>query len=205
MTHSRFPRSSRWRRGYHRKQVDAYLAQVELSLQGTLPPVSASDVRQTGFELVRHGYAVVAVDAHLDQLEERVIVVEGATSGRRGRIDPDSDVQFLRDQLDKPHMRRFPRSHMVRRGYDLDQVDELVDRVLARLGDAGEANDAVGLTVEDVRAAGFKPRRGGYAEQSVDETLDRVVELMLVQRRAADGSMAGQSHEPDVGAAGPAM
>jgi DivIVA domain-containing protein len=208
MTHSRFPRSSRWRRGYHRNQVDAFLAQVDLSLQGTLPPIAASDVRQAGFELVRHGYAVVAVDAHLDQLEERVLVVEGATGGRRGRTDTDSDVQFLRDQLDKPHMRRFPRSHMVRRGYDLDQVDELVDRVLARLGDAGEANDvndAVGLTVEDVRAAGFKPRRGGYAEQSVDETLDRVVELMLVQRRAADGSMAGQSQEPDVGAAGPAM
>jgi DivIVA domain-containing protein len=220
MTQRRFPRSSRWRRGYHRGQVDAFLAQVDLSLQGTLPPMAASDVRQAGFELVRHGYAVAAVDAHLDELEERVLVVEGATSGRRGRTDQDSDVHFLRDQLDKPHMRRFPRSHMLRRGYDLDQVDELVDRVLARLGDAGRDNagrdnagrdnagrdnEPVGLTVEDVRAAGFKSRRGGYAEQPVDETLDRVVELLLVQRRAVDGSMARQLQEPDVGAIGPPM
>ena len=51
-------------------------------------------------------------------------LVEAATSGRRGRSDPDTDVQFLRDQLDEPYMRRFPRSGMLRRGYDLDDVDE---------------------------------------------------------------------------------
>ena len=61
------------------------------------------------------------------------------------------------------------------------------------------------LTVEDVRTAGFKPRRGGYAEQAVDEMLDRVVELLLVQRRESDSSAAGRSQEPDVGAAGPTM
>jgi len=210
MTHKRFPRARRWRRGYHRRQVDAFLANVESSMQGTLPPMAAGDIRRAGFELVRHGYLVAAVDTHLDELEERVLVVEGATSGRRGRPDPEIDVQFLRDQLDKPHMRRFPRSGMLRRGYDLDQVDELVDLVLARFGaakdqDRVDDNGSAALTVEDVRAAGFRPRRGGYAESAVDETLDRVVELLLVQRRATDSSLTATWREPDVEASGPPM
>jgi DivIVA domain-containing protein len=204
MTHNRFARMPRWRRGYHCRQVDAFLASVERSLDGTQPPMAAADIRRAGFELVRHGYSVAAVDLHLDDLEERVLLIEAATSGRRGRSDSETDVQFLRGQLDKPYMRRFPRSSMFRRGYDLDEVDRLVDRVLARFSDVNNPS-AVELTVEDVRTAGFKPRRGGYAEQAVDEMFDRVVELLLVQRRESDSSALGRSQEPDVGAAGPTI
>jgi DivIVA domain-containing protein len=163
--------------------------------------MAAADIRRAGFELVRHGYVVGAVDARLDELEERVLLVEAATSGRRGRSDPDRDVKFLRDELDKPYMRRFPRSGMLRRGYDLDDVDGLVDRVLARLNGANDTSQAPmeELTVEDVRTAGFKPRRGGYAEEAVDEMLDRVVELLLVQRRESDSSRSGGLQEPDWG------
>jgi DivIVA domain-containing protein len=203
MTHKRFPRTSRWRRGYHCRQVDVFLARVEVSLQGDFPPMAASDIRRAGFELVRHGYAVAAVDARLDDLEERALLVEGATSGRRVRSDPDRDVQFLRDQLNEPYMRRFPRSGMLRRGYDLDDVDGLVDRVLARFN--GVNNTDQDLSVEDVRTAGFKPRRGGYAEEAVDEMLDRVVELLLIQRRQSDSSGSGRSQETDWGAAGTTM
>jgi DivIVA domain-containing protein len=205
MSHKRFPHSSRWRRGYHRKQVDAFLATVEVSLQGNLPPIAASEIRRAGFELVRHGYVVAAVDAFLDELEERVLVVESAAVGRRGHTDPDSDAQFLRNQLDEPHMRRFPRAGMLVRGYDLDEVDEFVDRVLARI-DAlkdGPAIEDGALTVEGVRGVGFKPRRGGYAEEAVDETLDRVVEMLLVQRKEADGEAV--SPESDIEAAGPTI
>jgi DivIVA domain-containing protein len=206
MTHKRFPRASRWRRGYHCRQVDVFLARVEVSLQGDFPPISASEIRRAGFELVRHGYSVAAVDARLDDLEERALLVEGPTSGRRVRSDPDADVQFLRDELSKPYMRRFPKSGMLRRGYDLDDVDGLVDRVLARFNGVSHA-DTTGqeLTVEDVRTAGFKPRRGGYAEEAVDEMLDRVVELLLVQRRQADSSGSGRSPEPGWGTAGTTM
>jgi DivIVA domain-containing protein len=84
---------------------------------------------------------------------------------------------------------------MLRRGYDLDDVDGLVDRVLARFN--GVNNTDQDLSVEDVRTAGFKPRRGGYAEEAVDEMLDRVVELLLVQRRQSDSSGTGRSQEPD--------
>jgi DivIVA domain-containing protein len=179
------------------------MSRVEVSLQGDYAPMAAADIRRAGFELVRHGYAVAAVDARLDELEERVLLVEAATSGRRVRSDPDTDVQFLLDQLNEPYMRRFPRSGILRRGYDLDDVDGLVDRVLARFN--GVNNTDQELTVEDVRTAGFKPRRGGYAEEAVDEMLDRVVELLLVQRRASDSSGSGRSQEPGWGAAGPTL
>jgi DivIVA domain-containing protein len=207
MTHKRFPRSSRLRRGYHRKQVDAFLATVEVSLQGNFPPIAASEIRRAGFELVRHGYVVAAVDAHLDELEEQVLVVESAAAGRRGLTDPDSDVQFLRDQLDKPHLRRFPKAGTLHRGYDRDEVDAFVDLVLARIDALTDSHPTENgeLTVEVVRSAGFKPRRGGYAEEAVDETLDRVVEMLLVQRRATDSSWAGNLQEPDLGATGPTL
>jgi DivIVA domain-containing protein len=116
-------------------------------------------------------------------------------------------VQFLREQLDGPHMRRFPRSGMLRRGYDLDEVDAFVDHVVARM-DAAKDSHSIGhgdLTVELVRSVGFKPRRGGYAEEAVDETLDRVVEMLLVQRREADGAWTGFSPGSDVEAAGPTI
>jgi DivIVA domain-containing protein len=95
---------------------------------------------------------------------------------------------------------------MLRRGYDLDDVDGLVDRVLARFnGVSNTGNTDQELTVEDVRTAGFKPHRGGYAEEAVDEMLDRVVELLLVQRRQADSSGSRRSPEPDWGTAGTTM
>jgi DivIVA domain-containing protein len=31
-----------------------------------------------------------------------------------------------------------------------------------------------------VRTVAFRPKRGGYAEEAVDETLDRVVEMLLL-------------------------
>ena len=76
--HDRFRRVSRLRRGYHRRQVDAFLNHVEVSLGGVFPPPTAAEVRQAGFELVHGGYAVEEVDEFLDELEERVLVRQGA-------------------------------------------------------------------------------------------------------------------------------
>ena len=44
--HDRFRRVSRLRRGYHRRQVDAFLNHVEVSLGGVFPPPTAAEVRQ---------------------------------------------------------------------------------------------------------------------------------------------------------------
>jgi DivIVA domain-containing protein len=181
VSHKRFPRVSRLRKGYHRRQVDAFLGHVEVALGGALPPPTAAEIRQVGFELVHGGYQPGAVDSALDLLEERVVAARGLTSGRRGRVDLDGEAEFLRQELASPYMKRFPRAATLRRGYEVDDVDDFVDQVLDSL--AGKA----GVTVEQVRTASFRPRRGGYREEAVDEMLDRVVEhLLLVRRQAAD-------------------
>lgn len=197
-----FPRVRRWRRGYHCKQVEAFLASVEVSLGGQLPPVSASDIRRTGFELVHHGYAVGDVDHHLDSLEERALTLQTAASGRRGRAGATSDEQILRDELDAPYLRRFPRARLFHRGYHVDDVDEFVDGVMAALAGTAE------LTVETARVVGFRPKRGGYDENAVDETLDRIVEILLVKRRAPAATGIddnGPVSRTDVEPAGPGV
>lgn len=176
----RFPRVGRLHRGYHRRQVDTFIHRVEVSLQGVLPPVSAAEIRRVGFELVHGGYDVAAVDAALDQLEDRSMSSAAAHAGRRGLSDPESEAAALREEISAPYMRRFPRAAALRRGYDIDAVDDFLDGVADTL--AGHLE----LDVEQVRSAAFPPHRGGYDEDAVDELLDRLVELMLVLRRTPD-------------------
>jgi len=182
MSHHRFSRVGRLHKGYHCRQVDAFLDHVEVSLVGVFPPPSASEVRQAGFELVRGGYAVVEVDEYLDALEERVLIAQGRLAGRRGRADPTGEADFLKTELAGPYMKRFPRASALRRGYHLDDVDDFVDRVASAIDGTGS------LSVEDVRQVPFRPRRGGYREDAVDDAMDRVVEYFLLVRR--EGTLA---------------
>ncbi len=188
--HDRFRRAGRLHKGYHRRQVDAFLNHVEVSLSGVFPTPTASEVRQVGFELVRHGYDVEEVDAHLDALEEKVVAAQSMTTSRRGRPDPDSESAYLREQLTASYMRRFPRAGMLRRGYQVDDVDDVVDRVVAALDGQGT------LTLEDVRAVAFRPKRGGYREDAVDEAMDRVIEHLLLVRRVGAPEHSEQPHPP---------
>jgi len=186
--HDRYPRVRRWSKGYHRGQVDAFVSNVEVSLSGMIPMPTATDIRRAGFELRRGGYDTTAVDAALDELEGRVLAVQRLSAGRRGRADPAADAAVLREEISGSYMQRFPRAGALRRGYDLDDVDDFVDRVLVAL----DGGDAVGrqLAVDDVRAAVFRPRRGGYREDAVDDALDHVVEHLML-------------HQPREGAVGP--
>jgi DivIVA domain-containing protein len=187
---ARFARVGRLARGYHPRQVEQFLTRVELAKQGAMPPVSAREIRETGFELVRHGYQVEPVDAALDALELEAVVLAAAAS-RRGRADPAAEIAYLRRELSGPYMRRFPRQRFPRRGYHIDDVDEFVDRVIATLDAAAAGGPRGGpgaVTLVDVRTVAFRPKRGGYAEEAVDEALDRVVEMMLLLE--ADASSA---------------
>ncbi len=191
MKHTMFPRVRRVRRGYHCRQVEAFFGQVQLADAGGREPLGPTDVRRVGFELVRHGYTPGAVDTRLDELEERLLVVQDSGGGRRGRPDPTSDLEFLRAQLLTPYMRRFPRTGWLHRGYRLDDVDEFLDQVAGAL--AGDGT----VTVDDVRRVAFRPKRGGYDEAAVDDTLDRVVEALIMLRRPAEQT-APEAHNGQV-------
>ena len=175
--HDRFPRVSRLHKGYHRRQVDQFVNNVEVSLSGMIPMPTATDVRRAGFELRRGGYRTQDVDEALDALEARVLAVQQLSAGRRGRPDPAGEAAVLREELSATYMHRFDRASSWRRGYDVDDVDDFVDRVVVAL-DGGAA-----LTVDDVRGVVFRPRRGGYREAAVDDALDRVVEHLMLHDR----------------------
>jgi len=185
-------RVGRLSRGYSPKQVDAFVARVELAFRGAAPAVSAREIREAGFELVHGGYDVAQVDAFLDDLELQSVVLSAAGS-RRGRIDTTAEITFLRQELSGAYMQRFPRRRFPRRGYDIDDVDEFVDEVLAALDELlhrgdGRSSGAPAVTIAVVRTVAFRPKRGGYAEEPVDEALDRVVELLLLlEAQAAVG------------------
>lgn len=179
MTHDRFPKARRLHKGYHRRQVDAFINHIEVSLSGVFPVPTASEVRTAGFELVRRGYDTNAVDTALDALEERVLAAQSAVAGRRGRVDASSEAEFLKGELAAPYMKRFPRAKALHRGYDIDDVDDFIDRVV------GSLDGQAALSVDDVRTVPFRARRGGYREDAVDETLDRVVELFLLLKQQA--------------------
>lgn len=191
MSHHRFTRVSRLHKGYHCRQVDAFLDHVEVSLGGVFPPPTASEVRQAGFELVRGGYAVPEVDEYLDALEERVLVAQGRLAGRRGRSDPAGEAEFLKSELTGPYMKRFARASFLRRGYQVDDVDEFVDRLVGALEGTGA------VSVEDVRQVPFRPRRGGYREDAVDDAMDRVVEYLLLVRREGTADTEQEARSAD--------
>jgi DivIVA domain-containing protein len=166
-----FPGAGKLAKGYHRRQVAEFLEQVELGLRGTGAAINAADVRRVGFDLVRGGYDVEAVDSHLDVLEERVLAQEGAGSSRRAGAFPTAAA--LRRLLAAEPGHRLPRCHRLKLGY----APGAVDRFLELLPDALEG--AGGIGVDEVRRVKFRPRRGGYSEEHVDDLLDQVVDAML--------------------------
>lgn len=185
MSHRRFPHVNRLRLGYHRRQVDAFLNRVEVAIAGGLPTPTAVEVRQAGFELVHGGYRVEVVDEHLDELEDRVLELQDHSPGRRGRIDPAAEATYLVGELSRPYARRFDRARWLSHGYHPDDVDDFLDRALATLDGRGGASP---VTVEQVRSAPFRPHRGGYVEEAVDDALDKIVEHLLLVRRQTAGA-----------------
>ncbi len=166
-------RVSRLARGYRVEQVDAFLARVE---SGEVTSVQA---RTVGFDLVRGGYDVAAVDARLDELEDDLAGTERRSArvqlGEKAFVGQlTTKAQALRTRLARQHGDRFARAGGLSAGYDVTDVDALLDRV----GDYLDGHHP--LTAEEVRTAVFRPRRGSraYSEQPVDTFLDRVVAVI---------------------------
>ena len=61
-----FPEARGREKGYEKKAVDAFLARARDAFEVGGEPLTAAEVRQVSFALVRHGYAIASVDAALD-------------------------------------------------------------------------------------------------------------------------------------------
>ncbi len=178
-----FPRASRLAKGYDAEQVEAFLAKARAAYEdGTRGPAMTSwHVRTVGFDLVRNGFDVEAVDAALDRIEDAFARREKQRGEERAgaggwQTQLRTQEQSLRAQLARPHGQRFPRGGGLELTYDVAQVDDLCSRI----EDAFASGRP--LAPDSVRLAVFKSRRGsrGYREASVDAFLDRVVELLVV-------------------------
>ena len=142
--------------------------------------LAAGQLRLAAFPLRRRGYDVAQVDEALDRLEDRAAADErDRLVGERGDEALLQQLGSLAATLDsrlaRPPGRRFRRGVRLHRAYDPADVDALCDLVAAYLSDGAP------MSVDEVRGAVFRSRRGrrGYREADVDAFLDRVVTIML--------------------------
>jgi DivIVA domain-containing protein len=178
-----FPRASRLAKGYDADQVEAFLTKARAAYEDgeRSATMTSWHVRTVGFDLVRGGYEVEAVDAALDRIEDAFARREKQRGEERvgsggWQTQLRTQEQSLRAQLARPEGQRFPRGSGLELTYDVDQVDDLCRRVEEAFASGRP------LAPDAVRLAVFKSRRGtrGYREASVDAFLDRVVELLVV-------------------------
>lgn len=184
MSTNTFPRARRSAKGYDILQVEDFLEDAKRAYAaptGTPAVLTSSDIRRTGFNLRRGGYATEAVDAALERLEDAFAERERAT--RLQVTGPDAfaaDVrtraQEILARVARGRRRKFKRVSGFTLGYKPKEVDAFCERIVEYL-QYGRA-----LTPDEVRTASFRVVKGGYRESQVDALLDAVIEIMLAVR-----------------------
>lgn len=179
-----FPRTRRSRWGYDVEQVEDFLEEARRAYTaeaGELTVVTAESIRLTAFALQKGGYSTAHVDAALERLEdafsgrekERYLHQHGDRAWyHRAR----STAQEVLDRLARPAGGKFTRVGRLGWGYDVGEVDRFAQRLTDYF------QDGAPMTVDEVRAVAFRPRRRGYREAQVDLLLDTVVDVMLAVR-----------------------
>ncbi|HZX05650.1 DivIVA domain-containing protein [Kribbella sp.] len=146
---------------YDCAQVDAFVERLVATAERRAvgPEVTADEIRGVAFgtPFLGPGYAVEEVDKFLAEAERWIPGVPSAPAGRvpvpGGRVAP----QFTPVRL--------------REGYAVDQVDDLVDRVMATVNGQPVSRPA---TAQEVREVQFRTVRltEGYDMSEVDAFLD---------------------------------
>jgi DivIVA domain-containing protein len=177
-----FPNTAAKSLGYDPEQVDRVIAKArEQFADANSKVVTADALRRAEFDLVKGGYSISAVDAALDRLDDAFAAREAKTLqaqlGEYGLNDYSSRIEeTILGRCERSRGSRFSGSGVLLRGYSKKQVDELTERVYRHL------TAKQPLAIEDVRGSLFKSKRGGYAENQVDAFIDKVVELLQIER-----------------------
>lgn len=169
-------------RGYEPAAVDEFIELARLQYADrTSRIVTSQDLRRAEFPMVKKGYSVSAVDGAIDRLEDAFAKAEIEAKRAAGGFDSILDrviaiKSLLIGRLDRPKRQHFSNTGWILRGYDRKQVDRFLASVRAHIETGRE------LDLNSVRRAVFKVKRGGYAEIEVDAFIDRVVELLHLER-----------------------
>lgn len=179
-----FPRTRRSRWGYDVEQVEDFLEEARRAYTaeaGELTVVTAESIRLTAFALQKGGYSTAHVDAALERLEDAFSGREkerwlNERGDRAWYSRARSTAQEVLDRLARPAGEKFTRVGRLGWGYDVGDVDRFARRLTEYF------QDGAPMTVDEVRAVAFRPRRRGYREAQVDLLLDTVVDVMLAVR-----------------------
>lgn len=168
-------------RGYHRGAVDAFLAAARDSFEADQDALTAAEIREASFPLVKNGYVIAEVDAALGRVEdafaarrrERVVREAGPEAWVGQARD---EAQVILDHLARKKKHKFARVGVLTFGYRVDEVDHVARRIVRYLRD-GDA-----LSAEQLRSAAFRMQRRGYREEQVDALLDATIDVLLAVR-----------------------
>jgi len=170
--------------GYSVEQVDAFIEMARQQYEKPEGYLLASErVRETEFDLVRGGYNVIEVDSALDRIEDaladRELKRKRESRGEHALVDQmQRTSEIVKTRAERPKKRRFERVSWPARGYNRKQVDVLCNLVLEHLVNSEP------LTMSEVRRIVFSAQRGGYAENQVDAFIDRVIQILHIERNS---------------------
>lgn len=179
-----FERAKGRKYGYSTEQVDAFVSMARQQYERPEGQLLLSErVRETEFDLVRGGYAVSAVDSALDRIEDaladRELTRKLESRGKLALSDQlERTIAVVRARAERPKGKRFDRVRWPARGYSKKQVDLLCNLVLEHVVNAEP------LVMSEVRRKVFNAKRGGYAENQVDAFIDRVIQILHIERNS---------------------
>ncbi|MFM6963582.1 MAG: DivIVA domain-containing protein [Micrococcales bacterium] len=181
---NQFPNVSGSKFGYEPSQVDAFITMARDQYdhpEGYL--LAADQIRETEFDLIKGGYEVDKVDAALDRIEDALADRELTRKReQRGNFAISDQLErvteLVRGRIERPKGQRFSRVAWPSRGYSRKQVDKLCNLILEHLVNHEE------LIMAEVRRTVFTAQRGGYAENQVDAFIDRVIQILHIERNS---------------------
>lgn len=166
--------------GYHTGQVDEFIRAARNAYESS-SDLTADNVQNKTFDLVRAGYRTDQVDQVLERLEDALrradrdsfIATEGQQAWNERLFER---VDELNARLSRPHGRKFRPAADQTQGYMVDDVEACVAKVTDHLQDIEH------ISIASVRNATFRAQPGpeGYDEAQVDAFLLAVVELLVV-------------------------
>jgi DivIVA domain-containing protein len=168
--------------GYDKAQVDSFISMARQQYENPIGHLlTAERIRETEFDLVRGGYQVTTVDAALDRIEDALADREIQKKLESRGLDSVSDHldrvrEIVQTRAARPKRKRFDRVSWPTRGYNKREVDRLCNLVLEHVINQEQ------LTMVEVRRIVFSAQRGGYAENQVDAFIDRVIQILHIER-----------------------